>query len=198
MRVAEERAYWDKAAQDPDVAVKYIADVPTSECLDLIITELEKHVQLEGSRIMDIGCGIGRLTIPMAQQYPTSAVVGVDISERMLELARKAAPERGPLFIKNNGRRLPDIKTDAAYCMLLFQHLDAEGFENYIQEAARVLRTGGVFCFQFIAGTEQEPFSRHYSIAQVDEWLGKTGFIIKRQVIGPIHEQWTWITAVRS
>src|SRR5438045_2048683 len=42
-----------------------------------------------GERILDIGCGCGATTLALAQRVaPGGAVIGVDISEPMLEIAR--------------------------------------------------------------------------------------------------------------
>lgn len=45
------------------------------------------------SRVLDIGCGTGQLTLPLAAR--TRAVVGVDTEADMLRLARRAAQEAG-------------------------------------------------------------------------------------------------------
>ena len=49
-----------------------------------------------GERILDIGCGCGETTLELAARVgPSGAVVGVDISEPMLEVARRREPPTG-------------------------------------------------------------------------------------------------------
>ena len=46
-----------------------------------------------GSRVLDIGCGTGQLTLPLAAR--TGSVLGVDVEADMLRLARRAALDAG-------------------------------------------------------------------------------------------------------
>ena len=49
-----------------------------------------------GERVLDIGCGCGQTTLALAGRVgPTGAVLGVDISRPMLEVARRRIAERG-------------------------------------------------------------------------------------------------------
>lgn len=50
----------------------------------------EKFPAFNGQRIMDLGCGPADITIKLAARYPHARVVGLDGSDAMLELARKA------------------------------------------------------------------------------------------------------------
>ncbi|MCL6562496.1 MAG: methyltransferase domain-containing protein [Firmicutes bacterium] len=45
--------------------------------------------------ILELGCGPGTLTIPLAQAFPFSRITATDPSEAMIELAREAAGARG-------------------------------------------------------------------------------------------------------
>lgn len=69
---------------------------------------------------LDYGCGVGRLTIPMARKIDT--VVGVDISTGILRLAADAAKEQGlsnAQFLKE----LPDCKFEWINSCIVFQHI---------------------------------------------------------------------------
>src|ERR1700754_2452687 len=48
-----------------------------------------------GVRAADVGCGLGASTIIMAQAYPATEWVGIDLHEPSLELARSRAEEAG-------------------------------------------------------------------------------------------------------
>src|SRR5688572_20637499 len=61
------------------------------EHVDRLWREMEAHFGSapEPRRALDFGCGVGRVAIPLAQRC--KSVVGVDISEAMVEGARKNA-----------------------------------------------------------------------------------------------------------
>src|SRR5215468_7907830 len=49
-----------------------------------------------GMRCLDVGCGIGAVTLRLAHRVgPTGQAVGIDLDERCLELARQEAARRG-------------------------------------------------------------------------------------------------------
>lgn len=52
---------------------------------------LERIGQFEGNTVLDIGCGAGEVSIAVAQDRPQAAVLGVDISPQLLEVARVRA-----------------------------------------------------------------------------------------------------------
>lgn len=54
------------------------------------IAALDRLVDFSGLRVLDVGCGDGRLTWRFAE--PTAAVLGVDPSEELIAQARGATP----------------------------------------------------------------------------------------------------------
>lgn len=65
-----------------------------------------------GMRVLDVGCGPGRHAYALAERG--LEVVGVDISQRFVELARASAPT-GATFERLDARQLPfDAEFDAA------------------------------------------------------------------------------------
>lgn len=57
-----------------------------------VIEGLEKLLQKPPSSIADIGCGTGISSIALSTAFPNSKVVGYDISNEMLEYARRNSP----------------------------------------------------------------------------------------------------------
>lgn len=65
-----------------------------------------------GERVLDVGCGPGRHAHALARRG--MEVVGIDISERFVDLAREAAPA-GASFVRGDARDLDlDAEFDAA------------------------------------------------------------------------------------
>lgn len=98
-----------------------------------------------GGDVLDVPCGYGRHTIPLARAG--YRVVGVDRSPVLLERARAdAGPGDWPQFVQGDHRDLPleDAAFDAVLC--LFSSLGYRGDDGdrrTLTELHRVLRPGG-------------------------------------------------------
>lgn len=102
-------------------------------------------------RVLEIGCGIGRILISMASIFKEA--IGVDVSKKMIALSKKYV-EKIPNChtYENSGSDLSlfeDDYFDFCYSYIVFQHIPKkEIIENYIKEVSRVLKTGGIFRVQ--------------------------------------------------
>lgn len=94
---------------------------------------------VEGKRILDIGCGPGILTAPLAQ---ANRLVGIDPSFHMLKLAQPSL-----LAIQGFGERLPlkDGSFDFVLAIETLQLVKEPGL--FVRELARVTNKGGVVIF---------------------------------------------------
>ena len=105
----------------------------------------------ESMRVLEIGCGAGRLTRALANVF--GEVHAVDVSGEMIERARVALAGRANAHVyRNNGCDLavvPGVEFDFAYSNIVFQHIPSrEVIESYVHEVHRVLRPGALFKFQ--------------------------------------------------
>src|SRR5438105_6021054 len=85
------RGLWDYL-QDPDVARAYDASLAGSALFTIDLPFAEQYFD-EPGRLLDLGCGTGRLLIPFARRGYW--VVGVDLSEEMLKAAGARAGAAG-------------------------------------------------------------------------------------------------------
>ncbi|MFB3779342.1 MAG: methyltransferase domain-containing protein [Bryobacteraceae bacterium] len=102
-------------------------------------------------RVLEIGCGAGRVTSALADVF--GEVYAVDVSRRMVKLAKRAlSGKRNAHVYKNNGMDLsvlPDVPFDFAFSTIVFQHIPSlEIIESYVREVHRLLRPGALFKFQ--------------------------------------------------
>jgi ubiquinone/menaquinone biosynthesis C-methylase UbiE len=99
---------------------------------------------------LDFGCGVGRLCRALASRF--ERVVGVDVSEAMLDEARAVNQDFTNIeFIHNEGVTLadvPDRSIDLLYSNLVLQHMPRAQQLSYIADFGRVVRPGGVLVFQ--------------------------------------------------
>jgi SAM-dependent methyltransferase len=101
--------------------------------------------------VLDIGCGLGRLTRAAASR--AERVLALDVSEEMLSQARELNPElSGVDWIHGDGRTLapiPDSSVDCCISLVVFQHIPDPAITlGYVGEMGRVLRPGGWAAFQ--------------------------------------------------
>ena len=77
----------------------------------------------DGERILDLGCGTGRLTEEIAQ-LPGIFVVGLDYSDAMLRQVRRQGPRTNgvlPVYVRGDGAALPFARAfDAVFSAAVF------------------------------------------------------------------------------
>ena len=49
--------------------------------------------KFSGGKIIDVGCGFGATNLALAQRFPDSEILGIDLSEPLLDIAVEAAKE---------------------------------------------------------------------------------------------------------
>jgi 2-polyprenyl-3-methyl-5-hydroxy-6-metoxy-1,4-benzoquinol methylase len=112
-------------------------------------------------RALDFGCGVGRLSQALADHF--ESVVGVDISESMIERAHEynTHGERVHYLVNatENIEGLEGAIFDFAYSNKTLQHIPPDSARVYIREIFRTLRPGGVTVFQVPNGKALEPGS---------------------------------------
>ena len=67
----------------------------------------------EGIRVLDVGCGRGRALLKMAQDYPNSQFVGLDLSAEAIEWAQNEARRLGLTNVRFERRDASDFDTTA-------------------------------------------------------------------------------------
>lgn len=209
--VDAERAFWDAATERPDGGRLAIWGEPgrwesrIAECVDACVRPAldilpPGRAVAPDLRVVDIGCGIGRMAIPVARMLPHAEVIGVGVSPKMLSgMAAEAAAAgidnlRGEIC---DGRSLPAglAPVDMAYSMVVFQHIPWEAVVAYVQAVAAVLRVGGVLRFQFVEGSQSEFLGNHFRVADVLDAVERSGLHVVSLERGLIYEQWAFVSA---
>jgi SAM-dependent methyltransferase len=106
-------------------------------------------------RMLDFGCGVGRVTRAFAAHF--GEALGVDVSPRMVEHARRVnAGVDNARFEVNDApdlRAFGDASFDLVYSRIVLQHLPrARDALRYVEEFLRVARPDGLVVFQLPAG----------------------------------------------
>ena len=101
-------------------------------------------------RALDFGCGVGRITRPLADHF--ASVDGVDVARSMIARARelnRAQPRCRFHVIRTVDLGCFSTATfDVVYSRLVLQHLTPPVVSAYVREFLRVLKPGGALMFQ--------------------------------------------------
>jgi len=98
------------------------------------------------TRVLDVGTGTGSVALLVAERFPAAEVVGVDVSQRMLEQARQKARDRVRFEIAD-AERLPF--PDGSFDLVTLGNMIP-----FFDELARVTAGAGRVLFAFSAGPE--------------------------------------------
>jgi SAM-dependent methyltransferase len=93
------------------------------------------------TELLDVGCGLGGLDALLAPHV--RRLVGVDVSEGMLDGARRLNPEVE--YLAYSGHQLPfeDHTFDLVFAVCVVHHLQSSEWAPFIAEMWRVTRAGG-------------------------------------------------------
>lgn len=138
----------------------------TSGLFDEERAAIERYFTDRNGNVLDLGCGVGRTTLPLHERG--FDVVGVDVSEEMIAAARQVSPE-----IEFRVDDATNLNFDAStFDYVLFSHNGIDYIHpeserrRALLEIKRVLKPGGTFVF-----------STHNSWYRVPALVGDRNFL---------------------
>src|SRR5687767_15449228 len=133
-----------------------------------VLSSLESHILplvpgladrlRAGIRVLDVGCGSGRILARLAELFPASTFHGMDLSAEGIENGRTAAREAGLKNLTFEQRDLSDFDTTAepeAYDWITtFDAVHDQAKPLHVLRGIhRALRPGGIYMMQDIKGS---------------------------------------------
>lgn len=133
-----------------------------------VLSALESHILplvpgltdrlARGIRVLDIGCGRGRIINTLADRYPESRFVGIDLSEDAIEFARAEASDRvldNAEFRASDLTNFHDVAEDESFDLVTtFDAIHDQAKPlNVLMGIHRTLKREGVYLMQDISGT---------------------------------------------
>lgn len=145
--------------------------------VDEILSRLEAPPIEATDELVEIGCGLGRLTRPLAGR--AARVHALDVSAEMLERAREANPHLSNVeWILGDGTSLAPLagaSADVVFSHVVFQHIpDPSITLGYVREMGRVLRPGGWAAFQVSNDPSVHRRRREPPLRRLASRLGRT------------------------
>lgn len=93
-------------------------------------------------KIVDVGCGDGRLVDELSREFPGKIVRGIDYSRRAIALAKAMRPDRQ--FAICDVCHEPVVEdNDGAIVMEVYEHIHPDNAARFIKGVARLLKPGG-------------------------------------------------------
>lgn len=162
-----------------------------------------------GGTVLDLGCAGGMKSRVLSEQG--FLVTGVDLSEKMIEIARREVPEVE--FFAMDLREIASLQKtfDGIFCQAVFLHLSKQEVGDALLKLKDILNLGGVL---YVAVKEQRPgqaeegvlkendygyeyerFFSYYRAEELREFFSKAGFEIVSQNAAPAGKT-TWLEIV--
>ncbi len=148
------RALWGPGVTTSEEASNYI-NVLIAECIE------EVAAPIGSIEILDLGCGVGGTLFQLCARFPESRGLGVTISRKQLEIARRLSGRRGLSdrcrFIQGDFQRMDlDIRADVGVAVESFVHSLSPSV--FLDSAARHVQSGGIMIVvdDFLAVAAQE------------------------------------------
>ena len=174
-----DRAWEEYGQEDPYFGVitdpKFLKSNLNDEAIEEFFQSGETHVEhvcdtlrskvkpsLKMGRVLDYGCGVGRLVVPFSQRC--QGVVGVDVSTAMLAHAQQNCElrsiENAEFIHAAELNSLAPASFDFVHSYIVFQHIPIARGEQILRDLIALLAEGGVGAIHFTYAFDWPPLSR--------------------------------------
>lgn len=98
----------------------------------------------DGTRILEVGCGLGILAGELARRFPAAEVVGLEQAPEQLARSRQSSQPANLRLVEGDAHALPfpDQSFDLVFCRFVLEHVADP--PAVLAEMRRVLRPGAV------------------------------------------------------
>ncbi|MEM7032787.1 MAG: class I SAM-dependent methyltransferase, partial [Chloroflexota bacterium] len=123
---------------------------------------------VSGKRVCDLACGEGHLSRALAEKG--ALVTGVDLSQNLLEHAKRQSAGHSIHFIRDDAQTLNQLQLnslDLVICNMALMDIPDIGL--VYQAVNKILRDGGIFIFSVLHPCFETPFTVPETITEADE-----------------------------
>lgn len=112
--------------------------------MEILLTIIRAY---KPTRVLDFGCGDGRLLYELKKQMPETSVIGVDTSKRALGFAKAFLADQVKVHLYTNLSQVVQelLPVDVVVSMEVLEHIPPKQLPQVVEEIASVLRPDGIF-----------------------------------------------------
>lgn len=140
-------------------------------------------------RILDFGCGDGRVIMELLCRYrDLETLIGIDVSEKALAFARAWTWGEGCVKFFSNLGELPQdcLPFDTVIAMEVFEHVQPDDLSVLLHSLHDVLHPGGILVVS-VPTTNLPVNPKHYQHFTVDSLLAVTGKFFQLEEVRYVH-----------
>jgi ubiquinone/menaquinone biosynthesis C-methylase UbiE len=144
------------------IGVKEPSEVMQSD--DIELAKIDTFVNLKGKRVLEVGCGDGRLSSFLVRK--TGQLIAIDIDEKRLEKARRTVKDVDFRYGSGESLKFAESSFDLVFFGFSLHHLDGLAA---LSEAQRVLVPMGEILI--LEPTQRSEYTKLVSVFEKDEPL---------------------------
>lgn len=168
--------------------LKYMNVQKYAEDLEVFCNQFDKDDQLS---ILDIGCGPGNLSKFISDKIENIKILGIDISDKMIDLARLNVPDAKFLILDSTKVLDLNQQFDGIVCGFCLPYMSEAEVVKLIEHSNEILNYEGILYLSFIIGhmaggklisnpqNESEPILMYYQRNFIANVLEQSNFILK-------------------
>lgn len=99
----------------------------------------------ENAKILDVCCGTGDMSYLLAKFFPNAEIIGVDFSEKMLDIAKNKSKNEHIKFEQGDCTDLQFKDNEFDLCIVTFGLRNVESLDKAISEIYRITKNNGCF-----------------------------------------------------
>lgn len=142
--------FWSQVANDYEE--KFLNLSIYNDSYDLFCDE----IKTSKPSILDIGCGPGNISKYISNKIPDADILGIDYSEKMIQLAKKNVPNGEFEVMDCRDINKINKKFDAIISGFCLPYLDGKELNSFFSNVNYLLNDNGIAYFSFVEGNPED------------------------------------------